>query len=62
MVPFTSIASAITFLPVWSSAFVIHDLGIVTALLLPNFRMLLIMGMFCSPLCVVVHNYVYILY
>ena len=56
MVVLTSIAMAITFLPVWVSAFVSHDLGMVTALLCPRFRMLLIMGMFCSPLCVVVHN------
>lgn len=61
MVPFTSIANATIFLPVWSSALVIHDLGIVTALLCPNFRMLLIIGIFISPLCVIVHN-VYILY
>lgn len=27
MVPLTSIARAITFFPVWFSAFVIHDLG-----------------------------------
>jgi hypothetical protein len=40
---------------------VIHDLGIVTALLCPNFRILLIIGIFISPFCVIVHN-VYILY
>jgi hypothetical protein len=53
-------ASAIIFLPVFSSAFVIHDLGIVTALLFPRSIMLLIIGMFIPSLCVVVHKHVYI--
>lgn len=56
MDPSTSNARAITFFPASSSAFVIHDLGIVIALLLPMSMMRLIMGMFVSPLCVVVHN------
>jgi len=60
MVPLTSIASAIIFLPVWSSAFVSHDLGMVTALLFPILSMLLIIGMVQSPLCATVHNNVYI--
>ena len=61
MVPFTSIANATIFLPAWSSALAIHDFGIVTALLCPSFRMLLIIGIFTSPFCVIMHN-VYILY